>query len=56
MGAQPRQRSAFISVEPRKLAVSVDQDLGQLGIPLQRLGMKHFIHRTDVVGCKRIAL
>jgi hypothetical protein len=51
----PRQRLAFISVEPRKLSVPLNQNFFQLGVPLQRLGMKHFIHSIDVDCCNRIA-
>jgi hypothetical protein len=51
----PRQRSAFTTVEPRKLGVPLNQNFFRLGIPLERLGMKHFIHSIDVDCCNPIA-
>ena len=48
-------RSAFISIEPRKLAAPVRKNPGQLGVPLERFRMKHLVNGLDVDRSNRVA-
>ena len=52
----PRERSPFISVEPRKLVAIPGQDPGQLGVPLKRRGISHFLDQLASHVISRIAI